>query len=316
MTPDFSVVITTRNRLPLLRLTLASVLWQREVDLEVIVVDDGSSDGTADAMVGIGDMRVRVARHDRPLGVSAARNTGVALARGTWVAFLDDDDLWAPDKLAAQLSAAERAASCWALSGAVMIGDALEPLVGERPLPPERIVSELDRYNSVPVGASNVAVRRDVLNRVGAFDRRLRHMADWDVWIRLGRIELPATVQRPHVAYRLHLAAATVSAAYNPVEPIAELDLIAGRYGIPADRAAVYRWIGWSALRAGRREAAIRAYARAALAGDLKSLARLGVAVIHPGVGRRIFFTPFARRGQDDLWLAEARGWLRDLPPG
>jgi glycosyltransferase involved in cell wall biosynthesis len=315
MTPDVTVVIASRDRLPLLRLTLLSVVRQHGADVEVVVVDDGSSDGTADAVARSGDPRVRVVRHERPLGVSAARNTGVGHARAPWIAFLDDDDLWSPQKLAGQLSAAERASRGWVVSGAVCVDDALHVLAGEPPLPPERMVADLASYNAVPVGASNVAVRRDVLDEVGGFDRTLRHMADWDMWIRLARTGPPAIVPRPHVAYRLHLGAATVGTAYDPAEPIAELDMISRRHGIPADRAAVYRWIGWSALRAGRRRTALRAYARAALAGDPKSLARMAIALIHPGVGRRIFFSPLAAHGQDEAWLAEARAWLRDLAP-
>jgi glycosyltransferase involved in cell wall biosynthesis len=313
MKPDVSVIVPSRNRVPLLRLTLRSVSRQRDVDIEVIVVDDGSSDGTVDAVARGGDSGVRVIRHDRPLGVSAARNTGIAEARGRWVAFLDDDDLWSPEKLADQLSAAERAGRRWVVSGAVCVDDSLDVLVGEPPLPPERMIADLRRYNAVPVGASNVAVHRDVLYEVGGFDRKLRHMADWELWLRLARSGPPATVHRPQVAYRLHMATATVGAAYDPAEPIEELDLITRRHGIPADRAAVHRWIGWSALRAGRRGTAVRAYAHAALMGDAKSVVRMANAIVHPGVGRRIFFSPVAAKGQDDVWLAEARAWLRDL---
>jgi glycosyltransferase involved in cell wall biosynthesis len=313
--PDISVVVATRDRLPLLQLTLRSVARQRNVDLEVIVVDDGSLDGTADAIARGGDSRVQVIRHDRTLGVSAARNTGIARAKGRWVAFLDDDDLWAPEKLSAQLSSAEQHDRKWAVSGAVCVDNALNVLVGEPAPPPERIVADLVRYNAVPVGASNVVVRREVLTEIGGFDLRLRHMADWELWIRLARIGLPAVVPRPHVAYRLHTAAATIRTAYDPAEPIRELDLVTRWHGIPADRAAVYRWIGWSALRAGRRWTAVCAYGRAALARDLKSVARAALATVHPGIGRRIFFSPVALREQDDVWLAQARGWLRDLAP-
>jgi glycosyltransferase involved in cell wall biosynthesis len=313
MMPEVSVVVATRDRLPLLQLALRSVARQRDVHIETVVVDDASSDATAQAVTGRGDARVRVVRHERSLGVSGARNTGIAQARGRWVAFLDDDDVWSPDKLAAQLAAAERQGRRWAVSGAVCVDDALRVLVGEPPLSPEQMVADLGRYNTVPVGASNVVVRRDVLDEVGHFDRRLRHMADWELWIRLARTGLPAVVPRPHVAYRLHLAAATIGTAHDPVEPITELDLITRRHGIPADRAAVYRWIGWSALRAGRRRTAVAAYARAARDGDRKSLARAALAVVHPGVGRRIFFSPVAIRGQDEAWLDEAREWLRDL---
>ena len=99
-TPEVSVVVPTHNRSGLLAQTLHSVLWQRGVDLEVLVVDDGSADDTAEMVAGLADPRIRLLRHDHPQGVSAARNRGVAAASGRWLAFCDDDDLWAPDKLA------------------------------------------------------------------------------------------------------------------------------------------------------------------------------------------------------------------------
>ena len=103
---DVSVVVPTRNRSALLALTLHSVFRQQDVDLEVIVVDDASADDTAAVLRTIADPRLRLIRHETSQGVSAARNRGAAQARGEWIAFLDDDDLWAPAKLALQLRAA------------------------------------------------------------------------------------------------------------------------------------------------------------------------------------------------------------------
>ena len=314
--PDVSVVIPTHNRQRLLRQALRSVVAQRGVDLEVVVVDDGSADGTAEVVAGLPDGRVRLVRHRRPLGVSAARNRGIAEVRGSWVAFLDDDDLWAPNKLASQLAAARRERRAWAVAGAVSVDDRLRVLTGEPPLLPERITAELPRYNSVPAGASNVMVHADLLADTGGFDPGLRHMADWDLWIRLGRSGPPATVSRPLLAYRLHGANATMDTAFDPHEPLAELDEIVDRYGIPADRLAVDRWIAWTCLRAGRRGAALRAYLRAARGGDPKSLVRAAVGLLHPAVGRRLYYRPFWRHGQDEAWLSEARSWLRELASG
>jgi glycosyltransferase involved in cell wall biosynthesis len=313
---EVTVVVPTRNRASMLGQALRSVAAQREVDLEAVVVDDGSTDATAALVSGMEDRRVRLIRHERPQGVSAARNRGIAEARGPWVAFLDDDDLWAPGKLASQLAAAKRDGRAWAVTGAVSIDDRLRVLAGEPPLEPERIVADLDRYNSVPAGASNVLVRADLLAATGGFDPALRHMADWDLWIRLGRTGPPATVPRPLLAYRLHRANATMDTAFDPQEPLAELDAIVGRYGIPADRLAVDRWIAWTCLRAGRRGASLRAYVRAARGGDRRSLVRAAIGLLHPAVGRRIYYRPFLRQGQDEAWLAEARSWLRDLASG
>ena len=97
------MVVPTHNRSRLLTTTLRSVLWQHDVDLEVIVVDDGSTDDTAQVVAGLGDPRIRRVHHPTPQGVSAARNRGIAEATSDWVAFVDDDDLWAPDKLTRQL---------------------------------------------------------------------------------------------------------------------------------------------------------------------------------------------------------------------
>src|SRR5918996_76049 len=113
MTPQASVIIPTHDRRDLLRLTLRTVLWQTGIDLEAIVVDDGSTDGTSDVVQAIGDARLRCVRHETPQGVSTARNHGMDLARGNWIAFLDDDDLWAPTKLRAQLDSATASNATW-----------------------------------------------------------------------------------------------------------------------------------------------------------------------------------------------------------
>src|SRR5262249_13690716 len=105
--PEISVVIPTHNRWSLLSTgALASALCQEDVRHEVIVVDDGSSDETPDRLSKIKRAGLQVLRHKRPLGVAVARNAGIASARGEWVAFLDDDDFWAPRKLRSQLDTA------------------------------------------------------------------------------------------------------------------------------------------------------------------------------------------------------------------
>jgi len=136
---EVSVIIPTRNRSKLLEASLRSVLWQRNVDLETIVVDDGSTDDTPSVLRSLGD-RIRVVRHDRSQGVSAARNRGIAEARGEWVAFLDDDDLWAPDKLELQLQALRRADRRWAYAGAVEITMDNQILAGRPPASPETLM--------------------------------------------------------------------------------------------------------------------------------------------------------------------------------
>src|SRR6476620_10544907 len=101
MTPLVSVVVPNHNRARLLSRTLQSILAQQMGDLEVAVVDNGSTADTA-SVAAAADPRVVVLRNEAPAGVSAARNRGIAAARGAWLAFCDDDDLWSPEKLAHQ----------------------------------------------------------------------------------------------------------------------------------------------------------------------------------------------------------------------
>jgi glycosyltransferase involved in cell wall biosynthesis len=300
--PDVSVVIPTRNRRRLLGQALRSALDQVGVELEVVVVDDGSTDGTADAVESLGDGRVRLVRHQRPLGVAAARNAGAAVARGAWVALLDDDDLWAPDKLRRQLEAASAAGAGWAYAGVVEV-DAEGRLLGGGPPPsPEGLLAGLRRRNLMPAGSSNVVVRSEAFSESGGFDPRLRHLADWDLWLRLARLGSPACVPAPLVAYRLHGGQATLDTSGM----LAEANALKARHG--ADHRAILRWAAWSHLRTGHRRAALRAYAGAVLAGDVASLARAAVALLHPrpSTARR----PSRPSTPDVAWLAVAQRWL------
>src|SRR6266702_3015810 len=102
MTPDVSVIIPTYNRRAMVRGAVASVLAQTHVSFELIVVDDGSSDGTVEELSRIPDERVRLVRIANS-GPAAARNQGVAIANAAIIAFLDSDDLWMRSKLERQL---------------------------------------------------------------------------------------------------------------------------------------------------------------------------------------------------------------------
>src|SRR5574340_444159 len=98
-----SVIIPTYNRAALVPEAVASVLGQTWREFEVLVVDDGSTDGTLAALAPYAG-QIRFLRRESRGGVSAARNTGIAAARGEWLAFLDSDDLWRPEKLARQMA--------------------------------------------------------------------------------------------------------------------------------------------------------------------------------------------------------------------
>jgi glycosyltransferase involved in cell wall biosynthesis len=307
--PDISVVIPTRDRRQLLRLALISVLSQNDIDIEVIVVDDASADDTAATVSAFADRRLRIVRQASPGGVSTARNRGIAEASGGWVAFLDDDDLWAPDKLALQLEAAARCSRTWVYTGDVNVDDDLRVLTASAPPTPEQVMERLPRYNPVPSGASNVLVRADALAEAGPFDAGLRRTEDWDMWIRVARTGPPAFVPRPLVAYRFH--SANVAAETTAI--IEEAERLAARHRIPVDRAAMQRRAAWISLRANDRRRAICHYARAFAMGDVRSAARAAVSLVHPAVGSNRVFRLLPESPSDDARRREAQEWLDDL---
>jgi glycosyltransferase involved in cell wall biosynthesis len=302
--PEVSVIVPTRNRSRRLAVALRSALQQEGVDLEVVVVDDGSTDDTQESVARIDDPRISyVRRHDRG-GVSVARNVGIERARGRWIGFLDDDDVWAPTKLSRQVAAMVAQGRTWSYAGEVLVDADLRVVAGSPPPPPEDVVRRIERHNSVPAGASNVVVGSDRLAQVGGFDASLTIGEDWDLWIRLARSGPPGWVRSPLVAISQH----GTNASRDADAMLGQLDVIARRYGIRVDRAMHYRWAAWLALLEGGRGRAIRYYVRAVGAGDPGSLARAVLAAVWPGaVTRR------ARSHDADAWIAEARTWLEDV---
>lgn len=305
--PQVSVVISTCNRKDLLPTALGSALEQRAVDHEVIVVDNGSSDGTERMLASWSHPRLRVIRNETSLGSVGGRNTGLAHAEGEWVGMLDDDDLWAPEKLRAQLDALEATGRDWAYTGCVHIDGAGEILGGRPPLSPEAVMAELPIRFSLPGGMSNVIWRRNCLDGDGLLDPRLPFPADWDVSLRLSRHGPPACVARPLVAYRQHGGNMSRNAARYRLELIMleakRADLAGGR---PIDWGVQHRFVAAEELRVGARLAALRAYARAIAAGDRGSIPRAAGVVLPASMQRRLLRT----RLSDAAWLQEAATWL------
>jgi glycosyltransferase involved in cell wall biosynthesis len=300
---DVSVVIPTRDRIALLATALRSALAQDGVTSEVIIVDDGSAQPVAPQCRDLNG-RVSVHSHADPRGVSTARNTGIAHARGRWIAFLDDDDAWAPAKLARQLAVASTRDRNWVYAGHVDVDADLELMGGTPPPEPDEVMDLLTSHNSVPASASSVVVRATALARAGGFDTGLRVHEDWDLWIRLARLGPPASVPEPLVALRWH--ASNESSQMEAM--LRELPVIAHRHDISVDYPRHLRWAAWTAWRSGRPRAAVRWYLSAAMRGDLPSLGRAAAVCVSPqGAVRRV-----TQRHPSD-WAAAADEWLREL---
>jgi glycosyltransferase involved in cell wall biosynthesis len=305
--PDVTAIVPTRNRRALLQRTLRTVLNQRDVALEVIVVDDGSTEDAQPVIEALGDVRLRLLRHDNPTGVSIARNHGAEAARGEWLAFCDDDDLWAPDKLSRQLAAARTAGRRWCYGGAVNIDVNQRIISGMAAPAPDRMRAVLPRWNQMPGGSSNVIVEREMFRDAGAWDPTLVNLADWDLWIRLSRLGEPASVGRPLVGYRIHSG----NASSNTALTLHEASLIERRYGVRVDYGAIHYYLGWVALRSGRRRVAATHFAQSALRGSIGAVAGTAADILRARVRR--LFTDVTPRHGDREWCQDAEQWLAEL---
>ena len=258
-----SIVTPTRNRWRLFRTTLASVLAQEGVDLEYIVVDDGSTDGTSEHLVAIDDPRLRVCRNEMSRGVAHARNRGIREARSEWVALLDDDDVWSPWKLRKQLDAALERPAEFAYAGAVQIDEGWSVIRAAWPPDPDELPSKLLAGNAIPACCSNILVRTTLLQELGGFDERLTVLADWDLGLRLAAAARGAAVPDFLIAYLKHRDS-MISARDRDV--FEEVNYLSRKHGVDV-RAAGARmalWVGRGHLEAGRRVDAARTYLRGA----------------------------------------------------
>jgi glycosyltransferase involved in cell wall biosynthesis len=182
------VTLPTWNRLPLLRKAIDSVLAQTYRDFELIIADDGSTDGTRDYLEAIDDPRVRPIRLEHH-GLTSARSAALRHVRGEWVAFLDSDDLWLPEKLALQLNRLATHATCrWSCTGYSFVD------ADERPLPERssllhrpvsgHILESMLRFEFVPSIVTTI-VQRSLIQEIGGFDEGIPICADFDFMLRL-----------------------------------------------------------------------------------------------------------------------------------
>lgn len=210
--PRVSVVIPAFNRADLIGETLRTVLAQTFNDLEVLVVDDGSTDGTADAVRSFGSPVRYIYQQNR--GQGAARNTGITAATGELIAFVDSDDVWEPDKLERQIAALAAKPDCpWVYCDAYVF----DHLTGSRDYLYSRLCRPHVGHVARPllmcdfVASPTPVVRRDVFDDVGLFDELTPQVEDWDMWLRIAARYPVAYVPAALAGYRKHQATSTGS---------------------------------------------------------------------------------------------------------
>jgi O-antigen biosynthesis protein len=185
--PVVSAIITTFNRERFLGAAMESVLFQTHRDLELLVLDNSSSDGTAAIVARRTDPRIRYVRH-RPLTIAAARNLGLREARGEFVAFLDDDDEWLPPKLERQVAVLRRGSQSLGLvyGGFTWIDERGVAARTHLPTLRGRILTDLLWQRDAFTGsASNPMMRAAALAALGGFNEALVTSEDWELYLRL-----------------------------------------------------------------------------------------------------------------------------------
>jgi glycosyltransferase involved in cell wall biosynthesis len=307
--PDVTVIIPTRDRWHLLPAAVGCALRQAGVSLEVVVVDDGSLEPPPDLKV-LRDRRVRLVRHAVRTGLSAARNTGMGVAAGPWLAWLDDDDLWAPDKLARQLAMAADATMIYA--GAIVIDRSLR-MIDAWPSPSaDGLATRLVKSNVIPAGSSNVLARTAAVRALGGFDESLTHLQDWDMWLRLARVGPAARCADTLVAYMIHGDNMHLGAH----DFMGEFDRLAAKHaawssnmGLTFDRAGFARYPGEILVSLGQRSAACSHLVKHGLSPPTLGNVR-GVAGVLAGPNVRRVYRRARRR---PVLSSEAPAWLDTL---
>ncbi|MDX3906472.1 MAG: glycosyltransferase family 2 protein [Pigmentiphaga sp.] len=182
-----SIILPTYNRAPYLTPSIKSVLNQTwDGDLEMIVVDDCSNDNTEEVIAALDDARVSYIKSRKRTGAASARNTGVRASTGEWIAFVDSDTIWYPEKLAKQVTAISDASNDYAL-----VYCRLRKQKGnDWEVHPTRVHSGavyeqllFDNFIDTP----SVLMKRKAFEAVGGFDARLPRFQDWDLFLRVAQ---------------------------------------------------------------------------------------------------------------------------------
>jgi glycosyltransferase involved in cell wall biosynthesis len=195
--PQVSVIVPAFNSDATIQRALDSIAAQTFTDYEIIVVDDASTDRTVEAVMHCGGDRVTLLRHPHNRGAAAARNTGVAAARGRRVAFLDSDDAWKPGKLARQMMVLDKESpdipAC--VSGYDLHKDGRTVAIN-LPILPRHFRREILFGCTIGPG-STLVVERRIFDEIGGFDESFRRLEDWDWLLRFSERYEMAFVPEP-----------------------------------------------------------------------------------------------------------------------
>jgi glycosyltransferase involved in cell wall biosynthesis len=216
-----SVVMPAYNAERYVCEAIDSVLAQTHLDRELIVVDDGSSDGTAGLLERYGDAIRVIRQHNQ--GSGAACNAGVYAARGPWIALLDADDLWLPQKLELQLQASRGRAISY--TDMTYFGESIGAEIRRSSFSPGRagfVLEELLVENFIP--KSSVLVLRDAFLESGGFPSKYYTVEDWPLWLSICAKHAVGYLNEPVLRYRVHPKSKSMAARKTMADHVRILD--------------------------------------------------------------------------------------------
>ena len=206
--PKVTVVIPTYNRSHLLKAAILSVLNQTYQDFEIIVVDDASTDDTSEVVAGLDEQRIKYTHHEVNQGEAGTRNSGILSARSKYIAFLDDDDEWLPQKLEMQV---EKTVTSTKRTGLIYTGLIICRYVENKlikefqniPVHKGNIYHLLKNRNFI-VTPSSVFIKTECVEKVGLFDTEIAYGLVYDYWIRISKHFDIDYLAETLVKYRVH----------------------------------------------------------------------------------------------------------------
>lgn len=254
--PTVSVVVTTFNRAKLLAETLDSILAQTYTDFELIVVDNISEDGTREYVAGLADPRIRYFRNPNEGVIAVNRNYGIQQARGKYIAFCDDDDLWLADKLRQQVEILEQkpeVALCYTHA---------ESFSGDKVIRQKMTGRQIHRNHFFQllrgnfISNSSVLVRREVVQELGLLTTDRTVFEDYDMWLRIAKRYELASIDASLIRYRLHVTNASGTRAAATLRAIRTLEATAKSLRLPwllVRPHLGYQWLKYFFYRLARR---------------------------------------------------------------
>lgn len=202
--PRVSVILPVFNGERYLGSALGSILAQTFRDLECIVVNDGSTDGTAALARSFADPRLRLIEHERNLGIVASLNRGMSEAGGTYICRMDADDEALPDRIAKQAGFLDRNPHVALCGTNTVLIDASGREIGREMFPPSTGDIRRTIFVHNPFAHSSVMIRASILRQCGFYDPRFLHNEDYDLWLRIAADHDMANLPEPLIRRRVH----------------------------------------------------------------------------------------------------------------